>query len=73
MADVSFIKSKAGIGSEGVEIKVTVTMKHFMDIPNVLIWGGRSSCIVIEEQRSLCLTCGAAGYLSNACPEKRTE
>lgn len=73
MADVSFTKSKAGIDSGDVEIIVTVTRKHFIDIPNVLIWGGRSICILIEGHLSVCWTCGAECHLSKACPEKRPE
>lgn len=51
--DVSAAKSKAGIDSEDVEIMVTVNIKTFMDIPNVLTFVGRPIYVMVESRRPL--------------------
>lgn len=53
-AEVSAIKRKTVINSGGREILVTVDRKKFVDIPNVLICGGRPIYEVIEGRQPLC-------------------
>lgn len=63
---ISTVKSKAEITTSDVEIMVTVNRKNFMDIPNVLICGGRKIYVVVEGWRPLCWFCGTAGHLLNS-------
>lgn len=65
--------SKAGIATGDVEIWVTVTRKNFMEIPNMLICGGRPIYVIVEGPRLFYWGCGAAGHLSKVFHGKRPE
>lgn len=54
VADVSSVKITTGIATGGnFEVMVTLTKKHFMDIPNILTCGRRSIYAVVEGGRHL--------------------
>lgn len=65
--------SKAGIATGDVEIWVTVTRKNFMEIPNMLMCGGRPIYVIVEGPRLFYWGCGAAGHLSKVFHGKRPE
>lgn len=72
VADVSSIKRKTGIATSDTEIMFTLTMKIFVETPNVLTCGGHSIYVVVEGLVPFCWCCGASGHLSKSCPGKNS-
>lgn len=50
VVNVSVVKGKSGIATGDIKILVTVDRKYVINIPNVLICGGRPIYVVIEGQ-----------------------
>lgn len=67
---VPVINSKGGITTGIFVMMVIMTQKNFLDVSNMLTCDGCSIYIIVEGCHLHCLSCGAAGHLSKACPRK---
>lgn len=50
--------------------QVTMTRKHFFDIPDILSSRGRRILVIVEGRRSQCWSYGVVGHLAKVCPDK---
>ena len=64
------IRRRSGLGSTDMEVLVTMNRQEYRDVPNIIMCGSHKIFVVVEGRRPHCWSCGAAGHMAKACPER---